>query len=151
MLLLLFFGEIVRLFLVFNIAAVVLNGEGYLDAGILLFFIGVPALMFPVAFMSLYQHPDNAPLKLLLVLGKGLMILAGVLLLFMVSSLGMILAQLAPGLISFRFPASIVSLQALITLLDLICLVVLLLFKPTREKRGVAGIPAPPVVRIEEE
>ncbi len=150
-LLILFLYEIVRLFLVFNIASVVFNGEGYLDTGIMIFFTGIPSLLFPVMALAFYQNPENRPLKTLLVLGKGLMFLSGLPVLLLVSSFGLILAQITPGIVSFRVPPAIISFQVMICLADLIFLVVLLLFKPARKEIVSPGVPAPPVIRIEEE
>ncbi len=149
--LILFLYEIVRLFLVFNIASVVFNGEGYLDTGIMIFFTGIPSLLFPVMVLAFYQNPENEALKTLLLLGKGLMFLSGLPVLLLVSSFGLMVAQVSPGIVSFRVPPAIISFQVVICLADLIFLVVLLLFKPARNKVETPGIPAPPVIRIEEE
>ena len=145
--------EIIRLGLLLGLAAQVFNREGYLDSSALLLLLSAPALLMPPGVLLLYLEPRNRSLRLLLAAGKALMALAEGAAVLLVSVLGMLLARLFTLSLSLRLPSSAGVVLLGILLGDLIFLLHLLLFKPagTEKDSGAAGIPEPPVVRVEEE
>ncbi|WP_319559887.1 hypothetical protein [Marispirochaeta sp.] len=146
-----FVWEILRLALIFNLVALMANREGFFDTAAVLFLLGVPGIIYPAGVLSLFFEADNSGLRLLLVLGKGMMVLTEGLLLILVSVLGAVLAQFFPALLSLRLPASLAPAVFILLTADLLFFFLLLLFKLSRPGFVKKGIPEPPIVEIKEE
>ncbi len=146
-----FVWEILRLALVFNLVVFLANREGFLDTAALLFLLGIPGMIYPVGILALFFEPDNSSLRMILVLGKGLMVLTEVLLLGLVSVLGSFLAHIFPVLLSLRLPAALGPAMLVLLVADLLFFFLLLLFKTSLSGSGDRGIPEPPIVEIKEE
>ena len=146
-----FVWEILRLALVFNLVVLLANREGFFDTAALLFLLGVPGIIYPVGVLALYFEPDNASLRMILVLGKALMVLTEALLLGLVSVLGTILAQFFPALLSLRLPVSLGPVVLILLVADLLFFFLLLLCKISRPGSKNTGIPEPPIVEIKED
>lgn len=141
--------EFLRLCVLFALASFLFNSETYLDSALMLFLLGVPSLLVPIAFLLLYLDPSNRSLLSLARVGKFLMLAAELLFLVSISIFGTLLAQFLPFSLSGR--VSLLAGRFVSALLagDLIFCLFLLLFKPHSPERR--GIPETPVVQIEEE
>ncbi|WP_319475356.1 hypothetical protein [Marispirochaeta aestuarii] len=146
-----FVWEILRLALVFNLVVLLANREGFFDTAALLFLLGIPGTIYPVGILALFFEPDNSSLRMILALGKGLMVLTEAVLLGLVSVLGTFLSQVFPALLSLRLPASLGPGILILLVADLLFFFLLLLFKTSLSGSGERGIPEPPIVEIKEE
>ena len=146
-----FVWEILRLALVLNLVVLLANREGFFDTAALLFLLGIPGTIYPVGILALFFEPDNSSLRMILALGKGLMVLTEAVLLGLVSVLGTFLSQVFPALLSLRLPASLGPAILILLVADLLFFFLLLLFKTSLSGSGERGIPEPPIVEIKEE